>query len=395
MQAADVAVIGAGPAGSVAAHRLAAAGVEVALLERATFPRDKACGDGVSAHGLAVLARTGLGEWASQFTAPQVLRLTSPGGQVVDIRPEASDGHCYGRTIPRRLLDARLAQAAIEAGACLLEGTRVQRVERIDGRSLHIIADGLTIDAQLVILADGSNAAVTRRMGLVREPPELIATRQYFAGDAGPAERLEIHFEPWVIPGYTWVFPVGDGHVNVGTGTFARRVRHNELALQDVLDRFTADLATTEGRLAQAAPTGPVRGHPLRTRLGGTRTHAERVLVAGDAAGLVSPLSGEGIAPALESGELAATHALRALAAGGFSAQALAPYSRALEARYAADQRAARVVRLALNKPRLLNRIFRRLQWDEELALLIGYIVLSHKSPRLALRPRTLLRLLT
>jgi geranylgeranyl reductase family protein len=390
----DVAVIGAGPAGSIAAHRLASAGVQVALLERTTFPRDKACGDGVSAHGLAVLDRTGLGEWASQFTTPQVLRLTSPSRQVVDIRPKANNDHCCGRTIPRRLLDARLAQAATEAGACLLEGTRVRRVERASAHSTRVIADGLTIDAQMVILADGSNAPITRRMGLVQEPAELFAIRQYFAGDAGPAERLEIHFEPWIAPGYTWVFPVGGDHVNVGTGTFARRVRQDGLALRDVLNRFTADLATAEGRLAQAEPVGPVRGHPLRTRLGGTRTHAARVLVAGDAAGLVSPLSGEGIARALESGEMAATHALRALEAGDFSAQALAPYSRALAARYAADQRAARIVRLALNRPRLLNHIFCKLQRDEELALLIGYIILGQKSPRLALHPTTLLRLL-
>jgi geranylgeranyl reductase family protein len=390
----DIAIVGAGPAGSIAAHRLAAAGVRVALLERATFPRDKACGDGVSANGLAVLERTGLGEWASQFTAPQVLRLTSPGDQAVDIRPEANDGHCYGRTIPRRLLDARLAQAATEAGARLLERTRVQRVERVDSRLLRVVADGLAIDTQMVILADGSNVPITRRMGLVREPAELVAVRQYFAGDAGPPERLEIHFEPWIAPGYTWMFPLGEGHVNVGTGTFARRVRQDGLVLREVLNRFTAGLATVGGRLAQAEPTSPVRGHPLRTRVGGTRTHAERVLVAGDAAGLVSPLSGEGIAPAMVSGEMAAAHALRALEAGDFSAQALAPYSRALEARYAADQRAARIVRLALNRPRLLNHIFRKLQRDEEMALLIGYIVLSHKSPRMALRATTLLRLL-
>jgi geranylgeranyl reductase family protein len=391
----DIAVVGAGPAGSIAAHRLAAAGARVTLLERATFPRDKACGDGVSADGLAVLARTGLGEWAARFTAPEVLRLTSPSGQVVDIQPGTGDDHCYGRTIPRWLLDARLAQAATEAGAHLLEGTRVQRVEPVDGRSLHVIADGLTIDAQMVILADGSNTPITRRMGLVQESPELIAIRQYFTGDAGPAERLEIHFEPWITPGYTWVFPMRDGHVNIGTGTFARRVRQDGLILRDVLDRFTAKLTATDGRLAQAEPTGPARGHPLRTRLGGTRTHAERVLVAGDAAGLVSPLSGEGIAPAMVSGELAAAHALRALEAGDFSAQALAPYSRALGTRYAADQRAARILRLALNRPRLLNRIFGKLQRDEALALLIGYIVLGHKSPRLALRPTTLSRLLT
>jgi geranylgeranyl reductase family protein len=390
----DVAIVGAGPAGSIAAHRLASAGVQVALLERATFPRDKACGDGVSARGLAVLARTGLDEWAAQFIAPQVLRLASPGGQTIDIWPEVDEDHCLGRTIPRRLLDARLARAAVEAGARLLEGARVRRVERRDGRSLRVGADGLAVDAQLVILADGSHATVARRMGLVREPPELVAIRQYLAGDAGPAERLEIHFESWVTPGYTWVFPLGDGHVNVGTGTFTRRVHQDGIALRDGLNRFTAAMATTEGRLAQAEPAGPVRGHPLRARLGSTRTHVERVLVAGDAAGLVSPLSGEGIGPALESGELAAAHALRALAAGDFSARALAPYSRALFARYAADQRAARVMRLALDRPRLLDRIFGKLRRDEELALLIGYIILGHTSPRLALRPRTLLRLL-
>jgi geranylgeranyl reductase family protein len=392
---ADVAIVGAGPAGSVAAHRLAAAGVEIALLERATFPRDKACGDGVSAHGLAVLARTGLGEWAAQFAAPGVLRLTSPDGQALDIRPEPDDGHCYGRTIPRRLLDARLAQAAVDAGAHLLEGARVHSVAQMDGHALRVVADGLAVDAQLVILADGSNASMTRRMGLVQRPPELIAIRQYFAGDAGPTERLEIHFERWIAPGYTWVFPVSEGHVNVGTGTFARRIHEDGVALRDILGRFTADPAATEGRLARAEPIGPVQGHPLRTRLGDTRTHAERALVAGDAAGLVSPLSGEGIAQAMESGELAAAHALRALAAGDFSAQALAPYSQALQARYSADQRAARIVRLALSAARPLNRIFHKLRHDEELALLVGYIILGHKSPRLALRPTTLLRLLT
>ncbi|MBN1976200.1 MAG: geranylgeranyl reductase family protein [Anaerolineae bacterium] len=391
----EVAIVGAGPAGSIAAHRLAAAGARVALLERATFPRDKACGDGVSAHGLAALERTGLGEWASQFTAPEVLRLTSPDGQVLDVQPEPVNGHCYGRTIPRRLLDARLAQAAAEAGAHLLEGTRVRSVERANGCPLRIAAEGVTVEAQMVILADGSNAPVTRRMGLVQGPPELIAIRQYLAGDTGPDKRMEIHFEPWITPGYTWLFPMGAGHVNVGTGTFTRRVHQDGVALKDILARFTSDPAAMGERLAQAEPAGPVRGHPLHTRMEDTRTHAERVLVVGDAAGLVSPLSGEGIARAMESGEMAAAHALMALAAGDFSARALAAYTRDLRARYAAEQRAARFLQRALHAPRLLNRIFRKLRRDEDLAMLIGFIILSHRSPRLALRPATLVRLLT
>jgi geranylgeranyl reductase family protein len=392
---ADVAIVGAGPAGSIAAHRLATAGIHVALLERATFPRDKACGDGVSAPGLDALARTGLGEWASQFIVPEVLRLTSPDGQVLDVRPEPINGHYYGRTIPRRLLDARLAQAATEAGARLFEGTRVSGIERTNGRPPRIAADGLTLEAQMVILADGSNAPVTRRLGLVQGPPELIAIRQYFAGDAGPDKRLEIHFEPWITPGYTWVFPLNDGRANVGTGTFTHRIRQEGVALRDILARFTSDPAAAGKRLARAKPAGPIQGHPLRTQMENTRTHAERVLVVGDAAGLVSPLSGEGIAHAMESGEMAAAHALRALSAGDFSARALAAYTQDLQARYAADQRAARILRLTLNAPRLLNRIFRRLRHDGDLALLIGHIILGHKSSRLALRPGTLVRLLT
>jgi flavin-dependent dehydrogenase len=206
---------------------------------------------------------------------------------------------------------------------------------------------------------------------------------------------MEIHFERWITPGYTWIFPMNGGHVNVGTGTFTQRARRGDIFLQQVLARFAAEQAATGGRLARAKPVGPVRGHALRTRLDGTRTHAERVLVAGDAAGLVGPLSGEGIARALESGEMAATHALRGLETGELTARALSRYSRELAARYRAEQQAARFLRLALNTPRLLNRVFAKLRKDEKLAMLIGLILIGHKSPRLAVRPATLLRLLT
>jgi flavin-dependent dehydrogenase len=139
---------------------------------------------------------------------------------------------------------------------------------------------------------------------------------------------------------------------------------------------------------------GPARGFPLRTRLQDTQTHAARVLVAGDAAGLVSPFTGEGIAAALNSGELAAEHALRALRAGDFSAQALAAYSRDLRAKYQADQRAARALRLILSYPRLLNRAFRRMSQNHNLAQIFSTIFLDQKSPLVALRPGNLLRML-
>jgi flavin-dependent dehydrogenase len=202
----DVAIVGAGLAGSVAAQRLATAGVQVMLLEQATFPRDKPCGDGVSGRGMEILSRYGLNEWASQVPAPEVLRITSPDGQALDVRPPPGDHCCHGQTIPRRLLDARLAQAAVEAGADLVEGTRVRTVEWANTSRPSVVADGLEVTAQLVILAGGSHVPVTRRMGLGRKPPEMIAVRQYF-GDTGPADRIEMHFEPDAIPGYSQVAP--------------------------------------------------------------------------------------------------------------------------------------------------------------------------------------------
>jgi flavin-dependent dehydrogenase len=339
----------------------------------------------------------GLDEWTCQFPGPEIGRITSPDGQILDVRPPVAKAHCYGRTIPRQLLDARLAEAAVMAGARLVEGTRVRSVDGVNdsaGSMLTIVADGLEVAAHLVILTDGSHAPVTRRVGLVQEPAELVAMRQYFSGDVGPHERMEIHFRPQeILPGYTWVFPIGHGRVNVGTGTFFRRAQ-SEVSLRRILENFLGDPEVTEGRLLGAEPVGPVRGHPIRTRLDKMRNYAGRILVAGDAAGLVNPLTGEGIAAALESGQLAATHALSALETGDFSACALASYDQALRARFLADQRAARFLRIALFVPNLFNHVIRRLRHDPKLALLIGYIIIGYRPPRLALRPRTLLRLL-
>jgi len=205
---------------------------------------------------------------------------------------------------------------------------------------------------------------------------------------------LEIHFLDTLLPGYLWIFPMGPGRVNVGLGTSLARVRHDNVDLRATLAAFLEQQRNAEGRLAEAEPLGRAQGHPIRTAFGQTRTHAERLLVAGEATGLVSPLSGEGIAPALESGELAAQHALRALNAGDLSATALAAYTRALHTRYAAEWRYARWLRQALDQPWLLNRTFRRLAAEPTLALLVGKVVIGAASPRRLLRPTTLIRLL-
>jgi geranylgeranyl reductase family protein len=389
----DAAIVGAGPGGSVAAQRLAAAGINVVLLEKDTFPRNKSCGDGVTSEGLEVLKRCGLGDWVAGFPVMPALRLSSPGGLILDIPFERYGEGVVGRLIPRRLMDALLAQKAVEAGAELCQNCLVRDVRIDPAQGVALQTDDGEVNARLLILAEGSAGILSRRLGLTREGPELSAVRQYLTGDSGPDDRLEIHFQAGILPGYNWIFPMGGSRVNIGSGTYTCRVRRGELNLQRELQRFMED-SITEGRLLHCEPASAIRGHPLRTQLIDQRTHGDRLLAVGDAAGLVGPFSGVGIAPALRSGEMAAEHALRALQHNHFSDKDLAGYSRELRDHYGADARAARMLRSLLNNPHRLDALFRRLQNDDELALLMGHILLHKRSPRLAFRFSTILRLL-
>jgi geranylgeranyl reductase family protein len=409
----DVIVVGAGPAGASAAYFLAEAGIDVLLVDREVFPRQKVCGDGLASRALVILERMGLGDWLSGFPEPEVMLFSSPNGEAVRIRPERREGFSYGRVIPRLKLDEAVVERAVGAGARLLDGAKVTNLEQWKG-GLHLEGErnGSTsspqvgsksspqdgqivhLDARLAIVADGGQASLTRRLGLIRRPPDLVAVRAYFEGDVGPETRPEIHVERTIMPGYNWIFPMGGGRANVGTGTLVSTVKEGSLSLAKVMRQFVANSPYARERLRLAEMVSPVQGHPLRTDLRGTRPYGQRVLVAGEAAGLVNPLSGEGIAYALESGEMAATHARRALESGDFSEAAFSAYSRALDRRYGADHQAARFLRIFFKYPWLLNRLVKRMQQDPDFALTFGLVVIGVESPRTVLSPRFLSRLL-
>ena len=417
----DVIVVGAGPAGASAAYFLAEAGIDVLLVDRDVFPRQKVCGDGLASRALLMLERMGLGDWLSGFPEPEVMLFSSPNGEAVRIRTERREGFSYGRVVPRLKLDEAVVERAVGAGARLLEGAKVTNLEQWKG-GLHLEGErngstsspqvgsinspqvGSTsspqdgqivhLDARLAIVADGGQASLTRRLGLIRRPPDLVAVRAYFEGDVGPETRPEIHVERVIMPGYNWIFPMGGGRANVGAGTLVSTVKEGSLSLARVMRQFVANSPYARERLRLAEMVSPVQGHPLRTDLRGTRPYGERVLVAGEAAGLVNPLSGEGIAYALESGEMAATHARRALESGDFSEAALSAYGRALDRRYGADHQAARFLRILFKHPWLLNRLVKRMQQDPDFALIFGLVVIGVESPRTILSPRFLSRLL-
>jgi geranylgeranyl reductase family protein len=297
---ADVAVVGAGPAGSAAALRVLQLrpDARVLLLDAAAFPRDKTCGDGIAAHVLELLAALGVPELDRLGPAVPRLRLRSPGGRVV-----ARDCARPNRVIPRMVFDAELVAAAVARGAEL----RRHRVRRLDLRADRVVLDG-SVAARVVIGADGANSTVRRLLGAPRPPARTtaVAIRGYAPAALDP-DALVIEFARARRSAYAWSFPLSGGGANVGYGVFDR---HGTGTRREMLDALGALLPGQE-----PAPE-TVRGHhlPLSTA---PRHHPDgRVLLAGDAAAMINPLTGEGIYDAVASGALAGRAALLGGAAG-------------------------------------------------------------------------------
>ncbi|GAB3452175.1 geranylgeranyl reductase family protein [Actinophytocola sediminis] len=293
----DLVVVGAGPAGSTAALAALRAdpAARVLLLDAADFPRDKVCGDGVAPQALDVLAGLGVDVAAlTAGTAPiEDLRLTSPRG-VTATRRFARPAS----VIPRALLDARLVHAAQEAGAVL----RRHRVRTLTAAGDGVDLDGV-IHASTVIGADGAESVVRRQCGARGAPAgtTAIALRGYTSARPWPAgeQRLVMATAHW--PAYAWVFPVGDGTANVGYGELIGAAPPTRAQLTERLHDLLPD-----------CPPVALRGHRLPLSPGRPDVGAGRVLLAGDAASLINPLTGEGIYYAVRSGLLAGTAAMTA-----------------------------------------------------------------------------------
>lgn len=295
---ADVAVVGAGPAGAATALRLLQLrpDARVLLLDAADFPRDKVCGDGVAPHVLALLDALGV----PVPPGPPVwgLRVRSPGGRVVDARCGEPS-----RVVPRVVLDAALVDTAVARGAVLHR----HRVRRVDVRADRVVLDG-EIAARVVVGADGAHSVVRRALGAPVAPPSAtaMAVRGYAAGCVDP-DALVIAFARARPPAYAWSFPLPGGGANLGYGVFGSAAPTSK---RELLERLAAEIP---GQLLDPAT---VRGHHLPLSIGPRFQPDGRVLLVGDAAALVNPVTGEGIFYGVASGALAARAALRGEHAG-------------------------------------------------------------------------------
>ncbi len=307
----DVVVVGSGPAGSVAALTLARRGARVALVDKARFPRDKACGDLVGPRGIGLLDRCGVSLSGGRDVGD--MEVVGPTGRRVHLPSAAGltyPGH--GTSLARTDLDHCLYQAAVDAGAVPLTGRVGGPLDGGDRPGGVAMADGTALHADFVIGADGATSNVATRSGLV-DPAAVLwgfAVRGYVDQAVAIPSIVLWELRRWhAFPGYGWIFPTADGGANVGLGIATRAWRAGGSEAVRLFPAFLEHLATL-GLLRQAIDTPRRRlGGWLKMGMVGTTPAAGRTLLVGDAAGLVNPLQGEGISQAMASG-LAAAEAI-------------------------------------------------------------------------------------
>ena len=354
----DVVVAGAGPAGSVAALVLARGGARVALVDKATFPRDKACGDLVGPRGVGLLDDLAV----KVPDAGQGADLLAVGPSGHRSRLPAFPGRRYpghGVVVPRVVLDDALRTAAVQAGAEPVRG----RISGVDGepggpvRAL-LTSDGQRLAADSFIGADGALSPVARLAGLLDPDAALwgFAIRAYIPAEVPLPLLVLLDAAPWhIYPGYGWLFPGEAGRANVGIGV-GMGTHRQAASLRADLARFCMLLRGT-GDLAAGAEPGAVTGGWLRMGGTGTPPAAGNVLLAGDAAGLINPLQGEGIGPAMVSARLAAECLL-----GGAPDAAVAAYTEAVRDTFGRYMPGAAALQAALlRRPRLASGAVRLL----------------------------------
>lgn len=360
----DVAIVGGGPSGAAAAHYLATRGHSVLVCEKKSFPREKTCGDGLTPRAVKVLADMGLGDELSTWERVRGLRVHAAGRTLELEWPRLNLWPDYGLVKPRKDLDQIVLSNAETAGAKILYKTEVKEPIFDRGVCVGFTAkrDGETeeVRARWVISGEGAATRFTRALGRTRDEsyPMGFAIRQYFRSPMQHSGWFEAYLDvrsgPKALPGYGWVFPVGDGTVNAGVGLLSTFRGWRDVNLHHLQDHFIAGLPSEWEVNADTVCSKPRAG---RLFMGSSvwPPHGPGFLLTGDAAGMINPCNGEGIAYAYETGRIAGRHIDEALRSG--TSPSLDGYTEELRQTYGPYYRLGRRFVRLIGYPWLMERL--------------------------------------
>lgn len=367
----DVIVVGAGPGGATTAKWLADRGLSVSLLEKSTFPRDKVCGDGLTPRATKQLVRLGVDvSEEAGWVHNTGLRTYAGHPQPFEFAwPELAQFPSYGLTRPRSEFDAMLADLAVAAGATLHQNTNVSE-PILDPASDRIVGvrakNGAEFRAPITVAADGNSSRLSLAMGLEKNRlrPMGVAARAYFRSPRSHDRLIESHLQLWdgvpgksnLLPGYGWVFPMGDGTVNVGLGTVSSTASSQKMNFRELMWKWL-DNTPPEWEFNRDTMIGQISSAALPMSFNRKPAYGRGLVLVGDSGGMVSPFNGEGIPYAMEAADMAADAIADALARGVGTAsaeKALHGYASRLEHEWGGYFRLGQVFVALIERPEVM-----------------------------------------
>lgn len=358
----DIIISGAGPAGATCALALAGSGLSVGIIDKATFPRDKVCGDAIP--GRAVKTLYSLGEpFKRQFQAFEGKLHTRSTALFFKNRSLSFNWVGEAYTSPRLDFDNFLfSLVKSDTNTHILEGTEIRDVMQTDDGMQVLTNSGTTLSCKLLVAADGANSIAARKLAkrTIDRDNHVGSVRAYYSDVTGlDAHTTEVYFLEEFLPSYLWIFPLPGNRANVGFGMLSSEISRRKLDLKKLFYEFIDRSPQVKNKLSGAKQKGALQGFGLP--LGGRELSisGENYMLAGDAASIIDPMSGDGIGNAMLSGKLAATQAIRCFSTGDFSAAGMMQYDDALYNALGSELRLHLRTRNALARmPFLLNGIF-------------------------------------
>lgn len=365
----DVLIIGSGPAGAACAMALARSGLSVAVLDKASFPRDKICGDALSVDVLNQLPllhpdlAVSFNTMDSKVSSYGV-RIFAPDHHYVDL-PFLNNGEAKcGYLCPRFDFDQLMVEQVKNlANVTTVEQCTVEKLERTDIEVLAHTNQG-TFSAKMIAGADGAQSIVARQLGSFKPDREHYSAglRVYYEGITSFHESnfIELHFFKDILPGYLWIFPLPNNRANVGIGVLSSVVSRKKMNLKTILNDLITNTAYLSDRFRNAKPLEAAKGYGLPLGSKKRKISGDRFLLMGDAASLIDPFTGEGIGNAIRSGRVAADHIVKAFKGNTFSASFNAAYDREIYRRMWSELKVSHALQKLCRYPQLFNSVVRK-----------------------------------
>ncbi|WP_459212052.1 geranylgeranyl reductase family protein [Aquimarina rhabdastrellae] len=398
----EVLIIGAGPGGSALAGRLAQNGICTILIESQEFPRDKVCGDFVGPVAIAELQKLGI---AGLEDFPKANRINEAsvfldGEEIINQAIPRLEGiPYYGRVIPRITLDHWIFEYAQKKGAITKEKTRLKNYTVYPDKVVAEISQNgksKTIIAKMIIGADGSSSTVARIFH-GQKPSDfdrILAVRAYYEGIEGPQDRCDLFFTEESFPGYYWLFPTGNGNANIGVGMVLKTLPQNDTHLKELLTALIQKDKSLSARVGNGQIKGKIQGWPLATYNAKKKIIGNRLLLLGDAAGLINSLNGEGIQYALLSARWAADTIISSVQNDDFSTVSLTSYKKKIEEELAYDLTLSNMIIQCIRNRKLnpfwmelLSIMVSRARIDKSYAEIAGGILAGMQPANKAVHP--------